>query len=447
MPQLRLEPATPVEARRKPRPGSVDTIEAGGSSGKLKPGPGRSAAEVADHQRARIHRALTESVAEQGYGAVSVRGLVRAAGVSSKTFYERFSGKEECLLSAHRDVARRTLRRVAAAQAGASSSREWISRAVATLALEWSRDPRAAHLMLIDVYTAGPMARKQGRRMCRSIESQLDDTALPPVVVEAIVAGLVRIARSRLLDGRPEELADIADDLGQWALAYHDCPAAYLEELDRGVVSGEEEEPSLAGGDLSLLLSATAKLVVTEGWENITTAKILAASGVSRRSLEAHFDGPEDCVFASLEWKAAEATSAVARARVSGGEGDHGVYRATSALGARVARDGLLAGLCFGEMAALGWPGVRRQDRFVSELADSIAGRGTSQGGRADLFLQASVGAVHGVLQNRVVAGLRRRIDRLLPALSYLTLAPGVGPAAAAEVLKDEGRGAHAQAG
>jgi AcrR family transcriptional regulator len=432
LPQLRLERATPVEA--------------GGSPGKLKPGPGRSAAEVADHQRARIHRALIESVAERGYGDVSVRGLVRAAGVSSKTFYERFSGKEECLLSAHRDVARRMLRRVAATQAGASSSRERISRAVATLALEWSRDPQAARLMLIDVYTAGPAARKQGRRMCRSIESQLDDTTLAPFIVEAVVAGLIRIARARLLEGRPEELAELGGDLGQWALTYHNCHTTQLHKLDHDVGDdGEEERWGTAGGDLPLLLSATAKLVVTEGWENVTTARILATSGVSRRSLEAHFDGPEDCVFAVFESKAAEVTAAVARARASGERG-HGAYRATAALCARVAGDEFLAGLCFGEMAALGGRGVQRQERLVSALANSIVGREALRSRRDDLSLEASAGAVHGILKNRVAAGLRQWINRLIPALSYLTLAPEIGPSAAVEVLKSERQGAYAQA-
>ena len=66
--------------------------------GKLRPGPGRSPSDVAAHQRMRIHGAMVEIAGEQGYEAVTVRGLTRTAGVSSRTFYERFEGKEECFL-------------------------------------------------------------------------------------------------------------------------------------------------------------------------------------------------------------------------------------------------------------------------------------------------------------------------------------------------------------
>jgi len=52
------------------------------SYAKLHPGPGWTREQAASHQRARIYAAMIELVAERGYGAVTVRELVRFAGVS-----------------------------------------------------------------------------------------------------------------------------------------------------------------------------------------------------------------------------------------------------------------------------------------------------------------------------------------------------------------------------
>src|SRR4051794_3964635 len=84
---------------------------------KLKPGPGHDAAEVADHQRARIDRAMVALSAERGYRAVTVRELSRLAGVSSRAFYEQYAGKEACMLHCHSALVRRFLRELATADA------------------------------------------------------------------------------------------------------------------------------------------------------------------------------------------------------------------------------------------------------------------------------------------------------------------------------------------
>jgi AcrR family transcriptional regulator len=51
---------------------------------------------VASHQRARLHRAMIELVAEKGYAATTVTELCKVAGVSSRTAYELFVSKEAC---------------------------------------------------------------------------------------------------------------------------------------------------------------------------------------------------------------------------------------------------------------------------------------------------------------------------------------------------------------
>ncbi|HET7589657.1 MAG TPA: helix-turn-helix domain-containing protein, partial [Solirubrobacterales bacterium] len=78
-----------------PGPAPQDAAQSQKPYGKLSPGPGKPATEVAAHQRARIHSAMVELAADRGYKAVTVRDLARLAGVSSRAFYKHFNGKEE----------------------------------------------------------------------------------------------------------------------------------------------------------------------------------------------------------------------------------------------------------------------------------------------------------------------------------------------------------------
>src|SRR5450755_1830932 len=57
-------------------------------------------AEVEDIQRARILSAMVEVASEAGYVGAAVAPVVARAGVSRRTFYELFDGREDCFLAA-----------------------------------------------------------------------------------------------------------------------------------------------------------------------------------------------------------------------------------------------------------------------------------------------------------------------------------------------------------
>src|SRR5271170_7931966 len=55
--------------------------------------------EVILHQRARIHGAMVEAIACNGYEGTSVKQVIGLAGVSRRSFYEQFANKEACFLA------------------------------------------------------------------------------------------------------------------------------------------------------------------------------------------------------------------------------------------------------------------------------------------------------------------------------------------------------------
>jgi AcrR family transcriptional regulator len=60
--------------------------------------------------RGRLLSAMAQALTEQGYAAVTIADVVRLAGVSRRTFYEHFDGKQACFIALYRAVSGSALR-------------------------------------------------------------------------------------------------------------------------------------------------------------------------------------------------------------------------------------------------------------------------------------------------------------------------------------------------
>src|SRR5215510_7200104 len=59
-----------------------------------------SRAEVVASQRQRMLLAIAAAMADKGYAGTSVADVIARAGVSRETFYQQFSSKLDCFMSA-----------------------------------------------------------------------------------------------------------------------------------------------------------------------------------------------------------------------------------------------------------------------------------------------------------------------------------------------------------
>jgi AcrR family transcriptional regulator len=136
----------------------------GVSAGRTRPDQirggnhGLTPEQVASSQRERVLAAMRELVAGRGYQGVSVAEVIRHAGVSRKTFYELYAGKEECFVA----VYERELERLLAATLQAFAGNEpWVDRlrtALGVLLGALAADPGAARICFVEILTAGPHA-------------------------------------------------------------------------------------------------------------------------------------------------------------------------------------------------------------------------------------------------------------------------------------------------
>jgi AcrR family transcriptional regulator len=114
---------------------------------------GRSAEERRADRRERLLGAGLELFGTRGYAATSIERLCATASVSTRNFYEEFSGREELLTALHRGInerARAALDTAYADAAGAPLPAR-VERAVRAFVTVTASDPRWARIAFVEV--------------------------------------------------------------------------------------------------------------------------------------------------------------------------------------------------------------------------------------------------------------------------------------------------------
>jgi AcrR family transcriptional regulator len=409
---------------------------------KLRPGPGRSAPEVSAHQRTRLCEAMIEIVAESGYDAVTVRGLTRLAGVSSRSFYQHFDDKQECFLATQERLVLTSVRNIVRAQRPGLDWPERLRLSLRGLMREIVAEPQRARLVLVEAFAVEPAAEQlvhakslfeSAVRSCGSRGP--GGVALPPFMVSAIVAGVTRIARVRVLDGRERELPELVDELMEWALSYSDQTFGSDRDLDRwgpgrsapDFESGPGSDGRLfaLGDERTLVLGAVAKLAASGGYRALSVPRIRGTAGVSRKSFDANFDGVESCFLEAVELHSTNAVAAARSRSAEAGDWPSALRRAVATFCAQVGRDPVLSTLAFSEILAPGIAGMRCRERLITTFAGQLR-RGAPPGeGPGKVAAEASAAAawdaVHGYVAADRAKALRRRHVALV---TFFLLAP-----------------------
>jgi AcrR family transcriptional regulator len=119
---------------------------------------------VAASQRKRILAAMDAAAAEHGYAKTSIADVIARAGVSRKTFYEQFDGKDECFAEAVGEEMDRLLD--VALSAFEAEGPPWSRRlrgALTALCAALATNPVAARLCFVEALTAGPATIERRR--------------------------------------------------------------------------------------------------------------------------------------------------------------------------------------------------------------------------------------------------------------------------------------------
>lgn len=202
---------------------------------------GLSREQVAENQRARLIAAMVAAVAENNYGATTIAAIIKAAGLSRKTFYQHFKNKEECFEAAY-EASLAYLR--AGIAAGTESDEDWgrsvrarLQRLLEMLAAE----PDLAGFVLIAPTGAGDAIAGRHHEAMRELVGQLVEGApgkvaegQPPGTREqALAGGISRLVVRRLGAGEAEKLPELLPALTELVLR------PYIGSEEAAEIAGE----------------------------------------------------------------------------------------------------------------------------------------------------------------------------------------------------------------
>lgn len=191
---------------------------------------------VEDIQRARILSAMVEVAAEVGFIGASVAPVVARAGVSRRTFYELFTGREDCFLAAFDWAVTQVRRAMAEEYALRRSWRERVRHALAALLVMLDAEPELARVCVIEALGAGKLVLERRARLLDELALGLEAEAprgrdrgqAPLLTAEGIVGGAFSVIHGRLLVCSSSVVGGQGVDIGM-----HDAEEANRDESSR----------------------------------------------------------------------------------------------------------------------------------------------------------------------------------------------------------------------
>jgi AcrR family transcriptional regulator len=424
-------------------------------------------------QRERLIDAIVSLAGHYGYQSLSIAQISARAGVSSATFYEQFSDREECMLAAYSSLTEQTLARMA------SSLREgeWASAArPAFLELLGSitADPDAGRVMFVESLAAGPRLRAAQSRvldgMERSAEDLLDSAPSDGVTLDipgrALLGAVRHVVSHHLRTHGEDKLPARAEEMLAWMGSYavpaadgrwSTSPEALLQPSENpGLEGAATSEPerlprgrhglppgAVARNQRARLLQATAAVTMEKGYAASTVADIVSAAGVAKEAFYRHFRDKEQVFLEAQEGPAQRILDAIVEAYFSADRWVDRIWLGFERWLDLIVTNPVSSHLRLVECYTAGPAAVRRAERGMQSFSIFLEEGYRQQAEavrRPRLFSQAITGAVFEIVQHDVAMGRTAELPRRLPQLAYLATAPFIGPAAAIEAIAAKGR-------
>jgi AcrR family transcriptional regulator len=423
---------------------------------RLPSGPHRlEREEVARHQRIRIHGAMVEAVATNGYEGTSVKQVIALAGVSRRSFYEQFANKQDCLLATFDLLAGNTMRRATDAyMASEGPLEERLRPALAEFAATVTRNRKAAALVIVETQTAGVPGVMRLRRaaatcermLCESFTGAPEAGPLPMPVARGIAGGLLAAMSTCLREGRGIGADELTEEMLRWTLRFQTRAAAGMTEIIAESVKRSMRGPSKPRerhgasahrtGERERLMENALRLAVAEDLRELSALRIAEQANVSIDAFFELFADKDECFLAALDMLAAELLRVAADEGLATADWPRAVRRAIGELMLYLADRPHYAITIAAEAFAAGAGAVQRNLELAKALATLLTeGAPGEPVGR--LTVEGVGGAIWHTVRCQVASGRTQLLPAMSDYLSYVVLAPFIGAEAAVEVVTE----------
>lgn len=405
---------------------------------RLTPGRGTPREEVERNQRERLFAALVTTMAEKGYAATRVADVLELAGVSRKAFYRHFADKEECFMQAVAAIVERTVEALGQRVGEEGEPRIRGEKGLEVLLWATAAQPAAARACVIEPFAAGPAARERLERMVVDLEwtagelmsEEHGGRRVQRELARAVLSGISATVYRMLGEGREAELPELAAPLWRWAATLKPLPGSLPVRPRPGQVS--DGVPFAAHVPTERMLRGFAAAVAEHGYVEVPIVAIASHGRVSLSTFYEHFDGKEEALAAALALIETQlVTATLPAARAAEGQGATAAACCAAAMD-YFAAEPELAQLWIVEVMAAGPEAVARRDRLDAEVFATAAALGGSEVSELDeVAVEATMGAIHGLIYERMRNEGASALPALAPMLTYVATVPFLGLEAA----------------
>ncbi len=203
--------------------------------------------QVGSASRERVLWAMVEIVAERGYAGASVELVVARAGVSRRTFYRCFAGREACFAAIVDLGLERTIELVSSAFERERTWQDGVRMALASLLVLFDSEPLLARVWLVESLGAGPWLLKHRERNLRALRSLVVSSwpvaagwSAPPLAAEGVIGSVLGLIHSHLVMNKPGQLIELLGPLMGLVAGPYLSPRGIAREVARGEALARE---------------------------------------------------------------------------------------------------------------------------------------------------------------------------------------------------------------
>lgn len=248
---------------------------------------------------------------------------------------------------------------------------------------------------------------------------------MPAGLVSARIGGVLEIVRSRLRTGNEGELAALAPDIVNLAIADRPPP----EPLRLSVRTPKAKPESLDAADHSeRAIRAFALLCAERGYPNVKVDDILRLASMSPTTFYANFSGREDLLAAAIDQACAQAVAAVVPAFNRHDSLPDAIRAGFGALLNFLASRPALTKLVTVEVYAAGDAAIERRIEGLAPLSALLVNNTTMWSSTPPIVYEMISGGVAHLLHDTVRNDGPQALPALAPLCTYLSLSPFLGP-------------------
>jgi AcrR family transcriptional regulator len=424
-------------------------------------------------QRARLLRAMTEVVAREGYAPANIAQAISLARVSRSTFYEHFEDKLDCFLAVERELVASTLTMIE--QSLEQCPPQDVTHTIVSKLVEIAeQDPTGARVLMAESLAAGPRAMDERDGLVSKLEGLIEeawakspaDAPVLDIPARALVGGVCRLLSIRILRGA-SGIHGLLPDLLTWVDSYvledgepkwraltrkGEAPLPPSPHADLPPAAppsplppGRHKLPAayVSSNQRERILHATTTTLLRKGYAATTVADIVAEAQLTRAAFYQHFRDKQDVLTEINQINFQQAMGVSARAFFSEEAWPERVWQVIHATGEFNARNPAAAHIGFIDTSAVGPEFARRINDTIVAFALFLE-EGYRCSPEASKLPRLCSDAVTSALCELAYWEIRRgraeQFRDLVPHITYVALAPFMGPQAASAFIEEKVR-------